>query len=321
MVAEGPASQRRKILVAVDGSDGSELAAEAAHRLFGDSAEYVLINVDVGSSTPLGDPLVAGSVPGSVSSGSAWPVSASSGSESRRLMDAVAEHAQLDHPGTLSATGDAAAAIMDAAHEHAVDMIVVGVHDRSWFSRLFDRSTGRHIVGSSDVPVLAVRHGHQTTSPTVHADGLLVMVATDGSAASLDAARTAWRIFGPQARYEVVHVAPERPDPNADATGFAGPLIDDEEADEIERETLVNADAVVAETAQAIGPVPITETVVTGDPVRRLCDRAEEAQADVLVIGSSGLSGVLHVLLGSISEHVLARCEVPVLVVPADSRR
>ena len=92
--------------------------------------------------------------------------------------------------------------------------------------------------------------------------------------------------------------------------------MDDEEADEIERETLVAADAVVARTAQAIGPVPVTETVITGDPVHQLCALAKDAEADVLVVGSSGISKLLHVLLGSVSEHVLAHCEVPVLVVP-----
>ena len=105
-------------------------------------------------------------------------------------------------------------------------------------------------------------------------------------------------------------------DPNADASGFAGPLINDAEADEIFRETVVDADAMVAETARAIGPVPVAQTVLFGDPVVRLCEWASEAAADLLVVGSTGTSGLLHMLLGSVSEDVVAHCDIPVLVVP-----
>jgi nucleotide-binding universal stress UspA family protein len=300
------------VLIAVDSSDVSEHAAAVARRLFGDAAEYVLVNVSSASGPgephgaadepPVGDPLVTAHV----------GTPAAPGDDSRELLDVVAARAHLDEPRELAATGDVVETIVQTAAAEGADVIVAGAHDRSWFSRLFTRSTSRHLTAASDVPVLLVK---RTGVP--HGDGpLRVVVGTDGSPPSLLSARTSASLFGDDAHYEVVHVAPPRPDPNADATGFAGPLLTEEEADELERESLVKGSAAVADTARSIGRIAVTETVLVGDPVLALCGRASEAGADVLVIGATGASRLMHVLLGSVSARVIDHADVPVLVVP-----
>ena len=57
-------------------------------------------------------------------------------------------------------------------------------------------------------------------------------------------------------------------------------------------------------------------TVVTaGAPLRDLLSTVDSAGADLLVVGARGVSGVRHLLLGSVAEGALNRCPVPVLVV------
>lgn len=61
------------------------------------------------------------------------------------------------------------------------------------------------------------------------------------------------------------------------------------------------------------------EIVVTEDlwpPVEAVIQVAEERGAEVIVMGSHGLTGSAHLLLGSTAEHVIRRSRVPVLVVP-----
>jgi nucleotide-binding universal stress UspA family protein len=53
--------------------------------------------------------------------------------------------------------GDPARAILEAAHEHGVDVVVVGSHDRSWLSRLFSKSVSTEIVKRADLPVLLAK--------------------------------------------------------------------------------------------------------------------------------------------------------------------
>jgi nucleotide-binding universal stress UspA family protein len=52
-----------------------------------------------------------------------------------------------------------------------------------------------------------------------------------------------------------------------------------------------------------------------GEPVRELMDAVESMQAELLVLGATGRSGVPHLLLGSVAEGALGRSPVPVLLV------
>ena len=52
----------------------------------------------------------------------------------------------------------------------------------------------------------------------------------------------------------------------------------------------------------------------TGEPLRELIDSASKSEADLLVVGARGTSGVRHLLLGSVAEGVLNRSPVPVLL-------
>jgi nucleotide-binding universal stress UspA family protein len=52
-----------------------------------------------------------------------------------------------------------------------------------------------------------------------------------------------------------------------------------------------------------------------GNPADEILDEADEWGADLVVIGRRGLRGVGRVL-GSVSDHVIHRAHVPVLVVP-----
>ncbi|WP_405995293.1 universal stress protein [Streptomyces sp. NBC_00986] len=62
----------------------------------------------------------------------------------------------------------------------------------------------------------------------------------------------------------------------------------------------------------------VTEEQVTGTPVDALLDAAKDA--DLLVLGSRGLSGVGGFLVGSVGLAVVARAELPVVLVRADEQ-
>jgi nucleotide-binding universal stress UspA family protein len=52
----------------------------------------------------------------------------------------------------------------------------------------------------------------------------------------------------------------------------------------------------------------------TREPLRELIDSVTKSNAELLVVGARGTSGVRHLLLGSVAEGVLSRSPVPVLV-------
>lgn len=53
---------------------------------------------------------------------------------------------------------------------------------------------------------------------------------------------------------------------------------------------------------------------LTGDPVKRICQAADDLEVDQVLVGSHGRSGIAKVLLGSVSEGVLAHCRKPVFI-------
>ena len=55
--------------------------------------------------------------------------------------------------------------------------------------------------------------------------------------------------------------------------------------------------------------------MTTGAPLRDLLATVAMAHAHAVVVGARGVSGVRHLLLGSVAEGVLNRCPVPVLLV------
>lgn len=70
--------------------------------------------------------------------------------------------------------------------------------------------------------------------------------------------------------------------------------------------------AIYAERARAMS-VSVREIVREGYPASVIQEEAREENADMIVMGSRGLSGLKHLLLGSIAERVVQKAHCPVL--------
>ncbi|MEO6125512.1 MAG: universal stress protein [Ilumatobacteraceae bacterium] len=155
-------SSKRRVLIAVDDAVASEATVRSAHRLFGDDVDYLLINVSV---EPLPPSVVWGRVSPMMmpfsyplfTAGGTDELSAAAAAASASITSEVADKAGLVPTEQLAAVGDVADAIVRAAHEHDVDVIVVSSHERSWLSRLFQPPTAATVIKHSDIPVLIVR--------------------------------------------------------------------------------------------------------------------------------------------------------------------
>jgi nucleotide-binding universal stress UspA family protein len=63
------------------------------------------------------------------------------------------------------------------------------------------------------------------------------------------------------------------------------------------------------------GGIPVTEIVREGYPANVIQEEAQQENADMIVMGSRGLSGLKHLLLGSVAERVVQKALCPVLTV------
>ncbi len=61
--------------------------------------------------------------------------------------------------------------------------------------------------------------------------------------------------------------------------------------------------------------IEVAVTCKVGDPGATICDLAQDWQADLIVIGRRGLSGLAEAFMGSVSNHVVHHAPCSVLVV------
>jgi nucleotide-binding universal stress UspA family protein len=165
-------------------------------------------------------------------------------------------------------------------------------------------SVARHVATHAMCPVIV----HRPFEATSH--GRPVMVGVDGSALSAEAARFAFdeaamRGVGLEAVLVWTHP------PGAEPAGVHPVAYDYAEA-------RTEAERMLAEQlAGLLGEYPdvrVTRDVIHSmDPVRTLLDLSRRAQ--LVVVGSSGRSGIARLLLGSVSQALVNRAPCPVAIV------
>lgn len=57
-----------------------------------------------------------------------------------------------------------------------------------------------------------------------------------------------------------------------------------------------------------------------GKPAAKIVETANEWEADYLVVGTHGRTGISHLLMGSVAEHIIRHSKVPVLVITAQHK-
>ncbi|GJN07811.1 hypothetical protein PR202_ga25675 [Eleusine coracana subsp. coracana] len=95
-------------------------------------------------------------------------------------------------------------------------------------------------------------------------------------------------------------------------------VLTQEVRDSMDRYTASAAETVVTKAKSVCTAFPnvrVDTCVEQGDPRDVICDAAEKAGADMLVMGSRGNGFLQRALLGSVSNHCVQNCKCPVVVV------
>ncbi len=140
-------------------------------------------------------------------------------------------------------------------------------------------------------------------------DVLLPTDGSDGTAAAAEHAASIAQNY--DATVHVLAVADSRNRFESPSGGVAA-----EAWEESERE---RASQAASETAARLpDEVPVEAVVESGVPKSTILEYVEEADADVVVMGTHGRTGLDHYLIGSVTEKVVRASPVPVMTVRLD---
>jgi universal stress protein A len=87
--------------------------------------------------------------------------------------------------------------------------------------------------------------------------------------------------------------------------------MDEIEATE-ERNANEKLDQLIQQNAEG---VEVSRVIVHGNPVKQITKVVKESNADLIVMGTHGRTGVAHLIMGSVAESVLRSAEVPVMCI------
>ena len=73
--------------------------------------------------------------------------------------------------------------------------------------------------------------------------------------------------------------------------------------------------------AEFFNLIELRQRVEVGGPYANIAELAEREGADLIVMSTHGRTGLDHMLMGSVTEKVVARAPCPVLSIPAMSRK
>lgn len=76
------------------------------------------------------------------------------------------------------------------------------------------------------------------------------------------------------------------------------------------------AEKTLDEIISEFGPKNVERIIPEGHPRLEILNCAERWQADLVVIGTHGRTGLMHLVMGSTAEYIVRHAKLPVMVVP-----
>jgi nucleotide-binding universal stress UspA family protein len=220
---------------------------------------------------------------------------------------------RLTHAQTRSVS--AAAAILDFAAENTIDLIVMGTHGRRGLKRLLLGSVAEEVVRLAPCPVLTVPERGDRLKPETIARVVVPVDFSEHSALALAHGKAFAALY--DAEIHLLHVIYEVAYPD-----FYPPVLPSYDPAAGNRLRKESEERMAALLADVPGPPVIAHRHVrVGRPAPTIAEFAHERGAGLIVVASHGLTGLRHVLLGSVTEQLIRRATCPVFTAKAFGKK
>jgi nucleotide-binding universal stress UspA family protein len=197
-------------------------------------------------------------------------------------------------------------AIVETARDLGADLIIMGTHGRRGLSHVLLGSVAERVVRSSPIPVLTVRHDAVDLESVGR-----ILVPHDFSSHSVGAVRLAGEWADALGSSITLFHAVE---PVVYPDFYAVDVLPGELSERLQRRS---REALEEAASTLLAGRSCDVRVVAGRAGETIVETAVPTDFDLVILGTRGLSGLEHLLLGSVAEGVIRRCAIPVLSVRA----
>lgn len=201
------------------------------------------------------------------------------------------------------------AEILAAIKENSNDLVVVGSKGLSGMKRFLLGSVSEWVLSDAPCSVLVVRGQPRWTRPK--ARGMRVLLATDGSHDSKRAVTFFKHLTLPKStQLTILHVL----EPCATPTAHVGMA---QLTETMRRKGEKAGERLLQETKRGLGrrKFVVESKMTEGHPAEEILKAIKRTGADLVVVGSQGLTGLRRFLLGSVAHKVARHAPCSVLVV------
>ncbi|KPK59219.1 MAG: hypothetical protein AMS21_10110 [Gemmatimonas sp. SG8_38_2] len=205
-------------------------------------------------------------------------------------------------------------AILDYANENDIDLVVMGTHGRRGLRRLLLGSVAEEVVRLAPCPVLTVPERADTVSTKTLKRIVVPVDFSEYASLALTYAKELSAVHA--AEMHLLHIVDEivYPDFYPPVTPSGGSM-----SDELRDQSLERMQSLLSELP---GPESQAQIHVrAGRAAPAIAEFAEEQGADLIIIASHGLTGLSHILLGSVTEQLIRRASCPVFTVKAFGKK
>lgn len=218
----------------------------------------------------------------------------------------------------VRAEGDPANAIVEIAHAHYADLIIMVTHNREGMSRLIHGSMTDRVLQASPVPVLLLKHGEQPDRVFSIQGRPHLLVPLDGSELAESVLLRAVSLASQMGASMTLLRSLDLPDLTVAGTRQGGLTpADIGVIVPAARQQAMQYLQQMQERVQAHGiptAVLVTEGGAAADIARQAKALAQAGHAVMVVMATHGRTGVGRWLYGSVAGAVLHLAEVPLLV-------
>jgi nucleotide-binding universal stress UspA family protein len=200
--------------------------------------------------------------------------------------------------------------ILGYANEHNTDLIVMGTHGRRGLGYMFLGSIAQEVVREASCPVYTIRESERPKTPSKIDEILSPVDFSDHSKLAVSTAKEVAKLYN--AKLQLLHVIEETVHPIFYTSAKASIL-------EFRPDIVVLSKKAMRRIfGDSPGPdIEAEFKVVTGHVVNEILEYARCNSIDLIVIATHGLSGLKHLILGSVAEKVIRMAPCPVLTVRA----